>query len=270
MEGHGRGRWLITMSTVSAKPACARCARPANACSLELDASTRPTLKKCSRCKFAKYCSVACQRADWPDHRAMCRRLSGIPSPPPESGAATEEEADPPPPSPSPLGKKLADARRKFLGWLETPFHFETLTLVANRAAAGAGNTKKDSSAAAMAFHIRIDAAEAWAIGTIESSPGEDYAELGETKVWVVATVLGEPMIRFGVPRLEPDDCRRRLSKLAAEAERMTRMAPSPGDSAKATCRSQMRPRTRTRNGIAAIEMSMCTTLAECVLGGGE
>ena len=33
-------------------------------------------LKDCSKCKFAKYCSVACQKADWKNHKEPCRTLS--------------------------------------------------------------------------------------------------------------------------------------------------------------------------------------------------
>ena len=29
-------------------------------------------LKKCSRCKTVKYCSRACQKDDWKEHRAVC------------------------------------------------------------------------------------------------------------------------------------------------------------------------------------------------------
>ena len=29
-------------------------------------------MMKCSRCKFARYCSVGCQRADWTRHRLEC------------------------------------------------------------------------------------------------------------------------------------------------------------------------------------------------------
>lgn len=29
-------------------------------------------LKKCSRCKSAMYCSSACQKRDWPNHKAQC------------------------------------------------------------------------------------------------------------------------------------------------------------------------------------------------------
>ncbi|GAQ90657.1 hypothetical protein KFL_006680060 [Klebsormidium nitens] len=29
-------------------------------------------LKRCSRCKSARYCSAQCQRADWKEHRKTC------------------------------------------------------------------------------------------------------------------------------------------------------------------------------------------------------
>lgn len=33
-------------------------------------------LSRCSRCQQASYCSVACQRADWPQHRGPCRAIA--------------------------------------------------------------------------------------------------------------------------------------------------------------------------------------------------
>jgi len=30
------------------------------------------TLKYCSRCKSARYCSPECQRTDWPEHKKEC------------------------------------------------------------------------------------------------------------------------------------------------------------------------------------------------------
>jgi hypothetical protein len=34
------------------------------------------TLPRCKRCKRARYCDVACQRAHWPVHRASCREAA--------------------------------------------------------------------------------------------------------------------------------------------------------------------------------------------------
>lgn len=33
------------------------------------------TCQKCSRCEVACYCSVQCQRSDWPEHKLVCRAL---------------------------------------------------------------------------------------------------------------------------------------------------------------------------------------------------
>ena len=31
-------------------------------------------LLTCSRCRRVKYCTSACQKADWKDHKAECRK----------------------------------------------------------------------------------------------------------------------------------------------------------------------------------------------------
>ena len=31
-------------------------------------------MQKCSVCKSARYCSVECQRADWPSHKKCCKK----------------------------------------------------------------------------------------------------------------------------------------------------------------------------------------------------
>lgn len=43
-------------------------------------ATLRPTreLKKCGGCGTSSYCGSDCQRAEWPVHRRLCRRLAGL------------------------------------------------------------------------------------------------------------------------------------------------------------------------------------------------
>ncbi|KAJ6459157.1 hypothetical protein C8R47DRAFT_1226696 [Mycena vitilis] len=36
------------------------------------DATGDPVLRQCSKCRVARYCSSACQAADWPEHRRFC------------------------------------------------------------------------------------------------------------------------------------------------------------------------------------------------------
>ena len=33
------------------------------------------TTKKCSGCKEARYCTPACQKSHWPDHKLLCRQI---------------------------------------------------------------------------------------------------------------------------------------------------------------------------------------------------
>ena len=34
-----------------------------------------PELMKCSKCRRARYCSAACQLADWPRHKKACKHM---------------------------------------------------------------------------------------------------------------------------------------------------------------------------------------------------
>merc|ERR1712121_439060 len=37
-----------------------------------------PTLRTCSKCKFALYCDQNCQKAAWPDHKTECAAIKKI------------------------------------------------------------------------------------------------------------------------------------------------------------------------------------------------
>lgn len=47
-------------------------------CSKQRNPLTDPAMKRCSRCKLAKYCDVDCQKADWSAHKALCRKSEHI------------------------------------------------------------------------------------------------------------------------------------------------------------------------------------------------
>jgi radical SAM protein with 4Fe4S-binding SPASM domain len=38
----------------------------------EIMAESRIKLNKCGRCRAVAYCSVSCQKDDWPRHKAVC------------------------------------------------------------------------------------------------------------------------------------------------------------------------------------------------------
>lgn len=48
---------------------CERCKDRCNFCDVQ-----QATLKTCSKCKVVRYCSQACQKSDWPEHKSMCIR----------------------------------------------------------------------------------------------------------------------------------------------------------------------------------------------------
>ncbi|KAI0709321.1 hypothetical protein C8Q76DRAFT_742985 [Earliella scabrosa] len=37
-----------------------------------------PALKKCSGCKLTRYCSVGCQKKDWPRHKVTCNKIYSV------------------------------------------------------------------------------------------------------------------------------------------------------------------------------------------------
>lgn len=42
----------------------------------DCDDCGQPDTKACSGCKAVSNCGAACQRADWPRHKAECKRLT--------------------------------------------------------------------------------------------------------------------------------------------------------------------------------------------------
>ncbi|KDQ16496.1 hypothetical protein BOTBODRAFT_30831 [Botryobasidium botryosum FD-172 SS1] len=38
-------------------------------------ASSQSSFRMCSKCRVTPYCSVDCQRADWPSHKKICNAL---------------------------------------------------------------------------------------------------------------------------------------------------------------------------------------------------
>jgi radical SAM protein with 4Fe4S-binding SPASM domain len=46
----------------------------------EIVAESRAKLNKCGRCRAVAYCSVACQKDDWPRHKAVCTASAAKPA----------------------------------------------------------------------------------------------------------------------------------------------------------------------------------------------
>ena len=66
---------IVTQENASKRSAylhdCARC---------RAERTGSGEFKKCSRCRMVRYCSAACQREDWPFHRARCPEPARIPA----------------------------------------------------------------------------------------------------------------------------------------------------------------------------------------------
>ena len=54
----------------------------------------KPADKKCSRCKFKSYCSVECQRQDFPHHKKVCKFVAEHSKPSDESTANVNNAVD--------------------------------------------------------------------------------------------------------------------------------------------------------------------------------
>jgi hypothetical protein len=50
------------------------------------DVCWKPSKTRCSRCKDAVYCSVACQRQAWPQHKLACQPPPSDDTPPEKGG----------------------------------------------------------------------------------------------------------------------------------------------------------------------------------------
>jgi hypothetical protein len=64
----GRGNPGSSRRVASTGRACA-------GCGIMAQDSENGKLQDCSRCRSVRYCGKACQKVDWPGHKATCNRL---------------------------------------------------------------------------------------------------------------------------------------------------------------------------------------------------
>jgi len=73
----------LSAAAIIGADVCAQCGQPG-------------AKKRCSQCKLVFYCSIDCQRAAWPKHKAACNNLAAAG----KTKAATAPPTPPPPPPP--------------------------------------------------------------------------------------------------------------------------------------------------------------------------
>ncbi|KAJ6469418.1 hypothetical protein C8R45DRAFT_1016962 [Mycena sanguinolenta] len=71
LEGLGGETWLENRKIITTKTA----ERSAKACRTCRAREPLVTLSRCNNCKYIYYCSKKCQRADWKDHKVLCREM---------------------------------------------------------------------------------------------------------------------------------------------------------------------------------------------------
>ena len=64
------------LGSSSSRDVAAKAGTPNNA-SLSCEVCGGPGKLRCGACKTARYCSAACQKTAWPEHKLVCRRATG-------------------------------------------------------------------------------------------------------------------------------------------------------------------------------------------------
>ena len=73
-EGDAAKQAQLAVDTAEAL-ATRPCAHPCCASIVGAHEAETPRGKRCGGCRLARYCCPACQKADWPAHKAACREL---------------------------------------------------------------------------------------------------------------------------------------------------------------------------------------------------
>ena len=88
--------WRAPPKALCAPPPPPPVAAPAGACDAGRPACPcgKPASTKCGRCRVARYCSAACQRKHWRDHRPRCEKLAAVREERPDAPAWYEPRVD--------------------------------------------------------------------------------------------------------------------------------------------------------------------------------
>lgn len=70
-----RGRYLGAMINGKLVPPD-ELMKPSQENNLNCRACQQPSARQCSGCKVVRYCSTACQKEDWPQHKLLCRTFA--------------------------------------------------------------------------------------------------------------------------------------------------------------------------------------------------